>query len=87
MRNVPDIEPSMALWWHAYHDLKTERPPGGLCAIPYFAIVHYADYHKLDLGLLKQIIWGLDSIFIEHERKRIEAIGKNRQQQGNKDAR
>lgn len=68
--NVPEIDPSFQLWWTAWQDLSTERPTGGLVTIPFGAIADYADRYDLDLGLLKIIIWGLDEIFLEHEKER-----------------
>lgn len=70
--NPPTIEPSYELWWNAWQDLSTTRPPGGLATISYTVMADYADRKGLDLDQLKQIIWGLDQEFLDHERKRIE---------------
>jgi hypothetical protein len=69
--NVPEIDPSLQLWWTAWQDLSTDRPVGGLVTIPFGAIASYADRYQLDLGLTKMIVWGLDEVFLEHERERI----------------
>lgn len=76
--DVPEIEPSFLIWWVAWQDLKTDRPPGGLYSIPHSAIALYADRYNLDLELLKRIIWGLDEIFLERERIRIKRETGNR---------
>jgi len=73
--NPPDIEPSYQVWWTAWQDLTTDRPGGGLYSIPFSAMANYADRYGLDLELLKLIVWKLDGLFLERQRKRIKSQG------------
>jgi len=64
---APDIQPHYLLWWTAWQDLSTERLGG---AIPFHAMREYAVYHKLNLNLLKRIVWGLDAKYLEWQKKK-----------------
>ncbi len=64
---APTIEPSFSLWWNAWQDLSTERMGG---AVPFRAMREYALHHKLDLNLLKRIVWDLDAVYAKYQKKK-----------------
>lgn len=67
----PAIIAGAYLFWSAYVDLQTERPPALYSdqkpvpqRIPWSAIANYARHHGLNVDELKQAVWAMDDIVI-----------------------
>lgn len=68
----PTVDPRFSLYWTAYMDLQTERPPSLFKdkktipqRIPWSAIANYCQYHDLDVDELKRYVWALDAEMID----------------------
>lgn len=68
----PQVDPRFSLYWTAYMDLQSERPPSLFKdkksvpqRIPWSAIANYCTHHGLNVDELKRYVWTLDDEMIE----------------------
>jgi len=68
----PTVDPRFNLYWTAYMDLQTERPPSLfkdkkaiIQRIPWSAIANYCRHHGLNVDEMKRYVWQFDDEMIQ----------------------
>lgn len=83
LQNAPDLALGLALFWDAFRDLETSRPPAGAFSgpghIPWTAISEYASHHAIVGDQREELFYhvrALDRVYLGYHYAKAEKASK-----------